>query len=91
MSDTLEHLKRSEWGCSLQCIRVFCFEGEAGSTTGSLEPSLARAGLSPGREERMEENPSPGEVQEFRMGSGKCRWVLAGAGTASVVSLDRRE
>ncbi|NXI18298.1 PIGR protein, partial [Irena cyanogastra] len=57
------------------------------STTGSLEPALACAGLSPGKEERMEENPSPGEEQEFRMGSGKCRWVFAETGTASVVSL----
>ncbi|XP_005529479.2 PREDICTED: polymeric immunoglobulin receptor-like [Pseudopodoces humilis] len=44
--------------------------GEERSTTGSLEPALA--GLSPGREEGMEESPSPGEEQEFRMGSGKC-------------------
>ncbi|NXL79506.1 PIGR protein, partial [Leptocoma aspasia] len=50
------------------------------STMGSLEPALAHAGLSPGKEERMEENPSPGEEQEFRMGSGKCRWVFAETG-----------
>ncbi|NWV48032.1 PIGR protein, partial [Daphoenositta chrysoptera] len=61
--------------------------GEAGSTSGSLEPALARAGLSPGREERLEETPGPGEAQEFRMGSGKCGWVFAGAGTARVISL----
>lgn len=70
---------------------MFCFKGGERSTTGSLEPTLVRAGLSPGKEERMEENPSPGEEEEFRMGSGKCRWVLAETGTARVISLDKRE
>lgn len=66
---------------------VFCFTGGGRSSTGSLEPALACAG----KEERMEESPSPGEEQEFRMGSGKCRWVLAETGTAGVISPDKRE
>ncbi|NXY16738.1 PIGR protein, partial [Atrichornis clamosus] len=50
--------------------------GEGRRTTGNLETALDRAGLSPGKEETTEENPSPEEVQECRMGSGKCRWVF---------------
>lgn len=72
-------------------MRDFCFKGEARSTTGNLGTALARAGLGPGREERTEESPNPREEQEFRMGSGKCRWVFAETGAASVVSLDKRE
>ncbi|NXE92838.1 PIGR protein, partial [Menura novaehollandiae] len=45
-------------------------------TTGNLETASVPAGLSPGEEERMEEDPSAEEVQECRMGSGKCRWVF---------------
>ncbi|XP_059723727.1 polymeric immunoglobulin receptor-like isoform X2 [Haemorhous mexicanus] len=45
--------------------------GGGRSSPGSLEPPLAPAGLSPGKEERMEESLSPGEEQEFRTGSGK--------------------
>ncbi|RLV86638.1 hypothetical protein DV515_00015851 [Chloebia gouldiae] len=56
------------------------------STTGSLEPALVRAGLSPEKEERMEENPSPGEEQEFRMGSGKCRTISAILGNIRMTS-----
>lgn len=70
---------------------MFCFTGGGRSSSGSLEPALACAGLSPGKEEGMEENPSPGEEQEFRMGSGKCRWVLAETGTAGALSLDKGE
>ncbi|NXT71775.1 PIGR protein, partial [Chaetops frenatus] len=65
---------------SLAKIKLQKQTGEAGSTTGNLETALACAGLSPGREERMEESPGPGEEQEFRTGSGKCRWVFAGTG-----------
>lgn len=67
-------------------MAVFCFKGEERSTMGSLGTALGRAGPSPGREERMEETLSPVEEQEFRTGSGKCRWVLAEIGTAGVVS-----
>ncbi|XP_017596649.1 PREDICTED: polymeric immunoglobulin receptor-like isoform X1 [Corvus brachyrhynchos] len=71
---------------TLAKIKLLKKPGEAGSTTGSLEPASARAGLSPGREERMEENPSPGEVQEFRMGSGKCRTISAILGNIRMTS-----
>ncbi|XP_038018166.1 polymeric immunoglobulin receptor-like isoform X2 [Motacilla alba alba] len=60
--------------------------GGGSSSTGGLEPALARAGLSPGKEERMEENPSPGEEQEFRMGSGKCRTISAILGNIRMTS-----
>lgn len=63
---------------------MFCFKGEARGSTGSLEPALTHAGLSPGREERMEENP--GEEQEFRMGSGKCRTISAILGNIRMIS-----
>lgn len=65
---------------------VFGFEVGERRTTGSPEPALGRAGPSPGKEERMEESPRAGEEQEFTMGSGKCRWVLAETGAAGVVS-----
>ncbi|NXP42436.1 PIGR protein, partial [Leiothrix lutea] len=65
--------------------------GEERSPTGSLEAALGRAGLSPGREERMEETPRAGEEQEFRTGSGKCRWVFAQTGAAGVRVPLRRE
>ncbi|NXU38496.1 PIGR protein, partial [Drymodes brunneopygia] len=65
---------------SLAKIKLQKQTGGARSTRGNLEPALARAGLSPEKEERMEETPNPEEEQEFRMGSGKCRWVLAETG-----------
>ncbi|XP_063034025.1 polymeric immunoglobulin receptor-like isoform X2 [Melospiza melodia melodia] len=52
---------------SLAKIKLQKQTGGGRSSTGSLEPALACAG----KEERMEESPSPGEEQEFRMGSGK--------------------
>ncbi|XP_066059847.1 polymeric immunoglobulin receptor-like isoform X2 [Chamaea fasciata] len=59
---------------ALLTLAIVKFQQQAGEerrTTGSLEPALGRAGLSPGREERMEETPRAGEEQEFRTGSGK--------------------
>ncbi|CAN8200203.1 unnamed protein product [Coccothraustes coccothraustes] len=58
--------------------------GGGRSSPGSLEPPLARAGLSPGKEEGMEE--SPGEEQEFRMSSGKCRPISAILGNIRMIS-----
>ncbi|XP_056367280.1 polymeric immunoglobulin receptor-like isoform X2 [Oenanthe melanoleuca] len=60
--------------------------GEERSTMGSLDP--AQAGLSPGREGRMEEKP--GEEQEFRMGSGKCRTISAILGNIRMISFYRK-
>ncbi|NWW81938.1 PIGR protein, partial [Climacteris rufus] len=49
--------------------------GEERSSPGNLQRALGHAGLSPGREERMEESPGPGQGQGCSTGSGKCRWV----------------
>ncbi|NXQ85600.1 PIGR protein, partial [Nyctibius grandis] len=61
--------------------------GEERSTIGNLEAAPIGAGPSPVKEQRMEETPSPEKGQECRTGSGKCRWVFSGTGTASAVSL----
>ncbi|XP_072774964.1 polymeric immunoglobulin receptor-like isoform X3 [Taeniopygia guttata] len=56
---------------TLAKIKLQKQRGGERSAMGSLEPTLVCAGPSPGKEERMEENLSPGEEEEFRMGSGK--------------------
>ncbi|NWS10886.1 PIGR protein, partial [Pachyramphus minor] len=54
--------------------------GEERSTSGNLEAATAQAGPSPGKEQTTEETSSPGKVQEWKMDSGKCRWVFSGTG-----------
>ncbi|NWS96988.1 PIGR protein, partial [Mionectes macconnelli] len=54
--------------------------GEIRNTPGCLEAEMAQAGLSPLKEETVEETSSPGKVQECKMDSGKCRWVFSGTG-----------
>ncbi|NXF12217.1 PIGR protein, partial [Smithornis capensis] len=49
--------------------------GEGRSTIGNLEAATAQAGPDPVKEQMMEENPGPGNVQECKGDSGKCRWV----------------
>ncbi|NWI59174.1 PIGR protein, partial [Calyptomena viridis] len=61
--------------------------GEERSTFGNLEAAAVLAGPNPMKEQMMEENPGPGNVQECKGDSGKCRWVLSGTGTANMASL----
>ncbi|NXJ88683.1 PIGR protein, partial [Corythaixoides concolor] len=61
--------------------------GEERSTMGNLEGVSIPAGLSPVKEQTMEETPSPEKAQESRADYSKRRWMFSGTGTASVVSL----
>ncbi|NWI84783.1 PIGR protein, partial [Pitta sordida] len=61
--------------------------GEGRSTIGNLETTRVQTEVNLGKEQTMEETPSPGDVQGCKVDSGKCRWVLSGTGTANVTSL----
>ncbi|NXM78804.1 PIGR protein, partial [Serilophus lunatus] len=72
---------------TLTKIKLQKTTGAERSTIGNLEAATVQAGPYPVKEQMMEENLSPGHMQECKMESGKCRWVLSGTGTVNVTSL----